>query len=59
MMSMGSTLDEEKAAHLGDKTVLDNNQLRDLTFYKDHFGLENFLNIFKIFYTLSHVSEMT
>jgi hypothetical protein len=24
-----------------------------LTGYKEHFGLENFLNIFKIFYTLS------
>jgi hypothetical protein len=31
--------------------------VRELYSYKEHFGIENFLNIFRIFYLLSNIPK--
>jgi len=56
VLSLGDGQEEEEQIK-GERSVVSNDQLRDLGRFKDHFGLENFLNIFRIFYTLSEVPE--
>ena len=39
------------------KASIDFEEVRELYSYREHFGLENFFNIFKCFYLLSNIPK--
>ena len=57
-MSFDSSIVEEKVdLLLTGNTFVNLNTVRDLYKFNMHFGLKNFLNIFRVFYLLSHIPD--
>ena len=57
MIFDSSIVEEKVELDLDGNTFVNLNTVRDLFKFNMHFGLKNFLNIFRVFYLLSHIPD--